>query len=916
MLNWNEIRIRATEFAHNWRGESREGAEAQSFWNDFFNVFGKSRRAVAIYEKSVQLLEKRGRIDLFWQGMLLVEHKSRGENLQNAEKQALEYLQGIAQKDIPRYYLLCDFNNFILYDLDNNKNHEFYLSELPDNIHLFGFIAGRKEQSFAVEKFADIKASELMGDIYTALEESNYQGDKDTLLVRLLFCLFAEDTGIFEPKIFQSYLENHTNEDGSDLGAQLEIIFDALNSPKEKRQTNLDEDLQQFPYVNGDLFKSDISIASFDSTTRATFLRACDFNWSAISPAIFGALFQSIRDPQKRRSCGEHYTSESNILKIIRPLFLDELHKEYEHAANRKTVLQRLHDKIAKLTFLDPACGCGNFLIVAYRELRLLEIEILNKLYPKQRGGGRSGLLNISDHCKINVDSFYGIEIEEFPARIAQVAMWLVDHQMNKMISEVFGEYYIRIPLTTSPNIICGNALRLDWNKTIAPQKLSYILGNPPFVGKQYRTEEQRQDMNIVFGNAKGFNRLDYVSAWYVKVANYIYTTDIRCAFVSTNSITQGNQVAVLWGLLYQKGVKIHFAHRTFIWNNEVIGNAQVHVVIIGFGNTNIANKIIYDYPDTKSEPQVVAAATINAYLTDAADILVEARKKPLCNMPPMNFGSMPNDGGHLLFSNEQKEDFLRNCPEATQYIKPFIGAEEFINDITRWCLWLKDVEPENIRKIRPITERINNVRIHRKNSPRLGTRNLAKSPGLFGEIRQPNSDYILMPLTSSENRDYVPVGFASKEIISNNAVLILPSGNLYDFGIISSAMHMAWMRAVCGRLESRYRYSNTLVYNTFPCPQDISEAQKATIKACSAAILETRKNHKGSTLADMYSPLSMPNDLLKAHHALDKAVDLAYRRQPFKTERNRLEYLFAEYRKLTAPIEPIAKKRRTRRKL
>ena len=797
-----------------------------------------------------------------------------------------------------------------MHDLDERKTHTFTLADLPKNIKLFGFMTGKTEKPAAPEIPADIRASELMGDIYDAMRNSGYESDDmPLLLTRLLFCLFAEDTGIFEQNIFGDYLQNHTTEDGGALGAQLADIFQTLNTAPANRQTTINKDLHQFPHVNGDLFATAIKIANFDGATRAALLRACAFDWSAISPAIFGALFQSVRDSKRRRGGGEHYTSEHNILKVIRPLFLDELDAEFRNSENRPRALKALHNKIAALTFFDLACGCGNFLIVAYRELRLLEMEILNRLYPRGKGGNRDGIVNIADLCRINVDAFYGVEIDDFAARIAQVALWLADHQMNNKMSALLGKEFRRIPLTTAPHIVCGNALTIDWHTVVAPDKLSYILGNPPFVGKQYRTPQQRREMNLIFGDAPRTHLLDYVAAWYVKAAHYICKKPIRCAFVSTNSLTQGNQVASLWSFLYAKNIKIHFAHRTFVWNNEAGGKAHVHVVIIGFGNTDINNKTIYDYPDGRGEPRATAATNINAYLADAANILIQETAKPLCEAPELMFGNMPNDGGHLLLSNEEKKELIRQTPQAAAFIRPAISAQYFLHNKRRWCLWLTAAEPSAFRKIKPIMERINKVKSYRDASKRSVTKISAETPHLFHEIRQPDDKYILIPLHTSENRTYIPIDFMPRKYIALAGCAMMPKGNLYHFGIVTSLMHMAWMRAVAGRLESRYRYSNNLVYNTFPWPQNITAAKKQKIKECARAILDARKNHKKSTLADMYS--LMPKDLITAHRALDRAVDRAYRTRPFADERVRIEYLFTEYARLSTPAIPPPPKQR-----
>lgn len=594
-LSWNEIKSRAIQFTKEWAGETRERAEKDSFWNDFFKVFGISRRRVASFEKSVKKLNKRqGFIDLFWSGNLLIEHKSAGKDLDKALTQACEYLHGLKEHELPRYILVCDFQQFKLKDLETKEIYAFALTDFLEHIHLFGFIAGYQKRTYKEQDPVNIKAAELMGKLHDRLKEIGYTGhDLEVYLVRLLFCLFAEDTNIFERGIFREYIEIHTKEDGSDLANHLAHLFQILNTTPTKRLKTLDESLQQFPYINGQLFSEVLAIAAFNSDMRNMLLQACALDWSAISPAIFGSMFQAVMNPKERRNLGAHYTSEQNIQKLIKPLFLDDLQAEFEKAKGNTRKLRSLHKKIAKLRFLDPACGCGNFLIITYRELRTLEIDILREIYKKKK----QGFLDVTEIIQVDVDQFYGIEYDEFPARIAEVAMWLTDHQMNQKVSEEFGQYFVRLPLKKSAIIVHGNALRLDW-KTIVPKKdLDFILGNPPFIGKQYQNKEQKEDMKIIFQGVKGAGVLDYVTAWYIKAAKLIQKTPIRCAFVSTNSISQGEQPAILWNELYTTyKIKINFAHRTFKWNNEAKGKAAVHVVIIGFSIIKTTKSKLFDY--------------------------------------------------------------------------------------------------------------------------------------------------------------------------------------------------------------------------------------------------------------------------------------------------------------------------------
>lgn len=925
-LSWNEIKSRATSFAKEWENETSEDAEAKSFWDGFFNVFGISRRRVASFEQQVKKIDaKTGFIDLLWKGVILIEHKSRGRDLDRAFQQAKDYFPGLKEKELPRYILVSDFERFRLYDLEENQQTAFQLSDFVNHVHLFGFIAGYQKRSYKEQDPVNTEAAELMGQLHDKLKAIGYDGHHlELYLVRLLFLLFADDTSIFERGIFNDYLELKTNEDGSDLAAHLSQLFEILNTPKDKRLKNLDENLAAFPYVNGRLFEEHLPLASFDSEMRRILLDCCLLDWGKISPAIFGSLFQSVMDSKARRNLGAHYTSEKNILKLIKPLFLDELWKEYESVKESKTKLQKFHDKISKLRFLDPACGCGNFLIIAYREIRLLEIEIIKTLlfrHEKLREEVAAGAgIDVSQLIKCDVDRFYGIEYEEFPAQIAQVAMWLIDHQMNQMVSNTFGEYYVRLPLRKSATIKHGNALRIDWQSLIDPMpwekeqiRYHYILGNPPFIGKQLQNEEQKADMGLIFNGVNGAGVLDYVTAWYIKAANYLqYANKVderdlpktKIAFVSTNSISQGEQVGVLWNELFNKyHCKIHFAHRTFKWGNEAKGNAAVHVVIVGYSNYDINEKLIYEYEDIKGEPHEVKVKNINPYLVEGNDNFIPSRKKPICPVPEITYGSMANDGGNLLLSDTEKEEIVAIEPSAENKIRPFLGSQEFINNIKRWCIWLKDVPPDEYSKLKEIVKRVEAVRKYRLNSTRNTTRKLADFPMLFGEIRQPDSDYLLIPGVSSENRKYIPIGFLPKTVIASDLSRTVPNATLYLFGVITSQMHMTWVKYVCGRLESRYRYSNSIVYNNFPWPENPTSKQQEAVEKAAQAVLDTRAQFPNSSLADLYDPNTMPPALVKAHQALDKAVDLCYRSQPFPNETKRIEFLFELYDKYTAGL-------------
>jgi hypothetical protein len=906
-LSWNEIKDRALKFSNEWKDDFNEEAEAKSFLEAFFLVFGISRKKVATFEHKVKKLDdKDGYIDLFWKATLLVEMKTRGKNLEKAYQQARDYLHTVPQQELPKYVLISDFENFNLYDLEEDSKIEFKLPDLIKNVQHFGFIAGYQKRVFKEQDPVNIKAAELMGKLHDKLKEAGYEGHPlEVYLVRLLFCLFADDTTIFEKDLFIDFIEHRTNEDGSDLAGRLSELFYILNTPKDKRLKNIDEQLNQFPYVNGKLFEETLPPASFDSAMRRILLDCCSLNWGLISPAIFGSMFQSVMNPKERRNLGAHYTSEKNIMKVIKPLFLDELWEEFESVKGSKPKLQKFHDKIALLRFLDPACGSGNFLIIAYRELRKLEIEIIKELQKGQM------VTDIVSLVKVDVDRFYGIEYEEFASQIAQVAMWLIDHQMNMEVSAAFGDYYNRLPLKKSPVIVHGNALRIDWQSLIDPvpfekkeQVFDYIMGNPPFIGYAWQNESQKKDMMQVFSKYEGAGVLDYVTGWYVIAAKSIQNTTTKAAFVSTNSISQGEQSGILWGILFNHfKIKIHFAHQTFKWNNEAKGKAAVHVVIIGFANFDSTKKSIFEYDDINGEPHELGAKNINPYLVDAQDIIIHKRSSPICKVPEINRGSDAIDDGNLLLNQGEKDELITKYPESKKFIKPFLMGKEFLNNIPRYCLWLKDIDLSELKKYELIYTRIQNVKVFREKSKRVQTLKAAKFPYLFGEIRQPSTNYLAIPKVSSENRIYIPIGFCSKDTICGDKLFFLPSATLFHFGIITSIMHMTWMRYTCGRLESRYSYSNTIVYNNFPWPENISEKQTNAIEKAAQNILDVRAEFTNNSLAELYDKYTMPAVLVKAHAQLDKAVDLAYRPQAFTSETKRMEFLFELYEKYTADL-------------
>lgn len=912
-LSWNEIKDRALKFSKEWADTSNEDADAKPFLDAFFEVFGVPRKKIGTFEHKVKKLnDADGYIDLLWKGVILVEMKSKGKNLDKAFIQAKEYAHGLKQHELPKYILVSDFFLFRLYDTEEQTTQEFTLPEFVNHVNLFGFISGYQKKVYKEQDPANIKAAELMGKLHDRLEEIGYTGHPlEVYLVRILFCLFAEDTTIFNKQQFQDYIEQRSNVDGSDLAAKLQELFQVLNTPKENRFKNLDEQLADFPYVNGKLFEEILPTASFDSNMRQALLNCCYIDWSKISPAIFGSMFQSVMNPKERRNLGAHYTSETNILKLIKPLFLDELWKEFESVKDNKNKLPEFHKKLSTLKFLDPACGCGNFLVITYRELRLLEFEVLKAL-------NKSGqtFLDVSQILWINVDQLSGIEYEEFPARIAEVAMWLIDHQMNMLVSSEFGQYFVRLPLKKSANIVHGNALRIDWETVVSKTELSYIIGNPPFIGKQMQNQAQKEDMNFVFEKNKVSNLLDYVAAWYYKAAQYSQGAKTKVAFVSTNSITQGEQVGALWNLFFEKfKIKIHFAHRTFSWSNEAKGNAAVHCVIVGFANFDTSNKSIFEYENIKAEPHETKAKNISPYLIEGKDFALNSRTKPISPVQELNFGNMANDGGNLILQTEEEyKEYLSKEPNGKKFIKPFVGSVELINNIKRYCFWLVNIEPNEIKSLPVLMSRIDAVRKFRGESTRAATNKLAEIPTLFGEIRQKKGNILVIPRVSSENRKYIPLAFFDYETIINDRCTFMNEATLYDFGLMTSIMHMTWLKNVCGRLKSDYNYSNNIVYNNYPWPDNPNDKQIKAIETSAQRVLDARLQFPNSSLADLYDPLTMPPALIKAHNELDKAVDLAYRAQAFTSEANRMVFLFELYEKYTADLFTKEKPKKTKK--
>ena len=707
-------------------------------------------------------------------------------------------------------------------------------------------------------------------------------------------------------------LTQRTREDGSDTGAWLSQLFEVLNTPLDKRQKSLDEDLQQFPYVNGELFKDRLRIPAFDSKMRKQLIEVCDFSWDAISPAIFGSLFQSVMTVGERRATGAHYTTEKNILKVIQPLFMDGLWAEFEQLrkrkdSGRKNALNAFHEKLSKLTFFDPACGCGNFLIIAYRELRELEIELLREINPKDQ----KTFLDVALLSHIDVNQFFGIEIGEFPVRIAEVAMWMMDHIMNNKLSLEFGDHFARIPLKASPQVVHGDALELDWSTVLPPERCAYVLGNPPFIGAKYQSEKQREQVRSIAQLGGSGGTLDYVTAWFLKAGAYVQGTTVQVGFVATNSITQGEQVAQLWPLLFNRyGLEISFAHRTFAWGSDARGKAHVHVVVIGLAlrSQEPPTKRLFNYEDINGDPVESQHKALSPYLFDASQLsnrhlVVEETSESLSGAPKLISGTQPIDDGQYIFTTDERVEFLAKEPSAEKLLRPYVGSEEYIQGGERWILYLKNANPSDLRSMPFVLERMKAVREFRSNSKRKSTLKIANAPEQYNVEVVPATPFLLVPEVSSERREYVPIGWLEPPTIPSNLVRLMEGGTLWHFGILTSRMHMAWLRNIGGRLESRYRYSIGIVYNPFPWPIGLDDKTKEKIASLAQNIIDIRKRHVGASLADLYDPDSMPNDLRRAHGALDDAVDKLYRKEKFQSDRERVEYLFARYEKLLMPL-------------
>lgn len=970
MRTEKQMSAAAKEFAERWAGRGYEKGDSQVFWTEMLTeVYGVENPSQFIrYEEQVKV-DKTNFIDGHIPSTkVLIEQKSLGKDLRkgivqsdgsvlNPFQQAKRYVANMPLSEHPRWIVTCNFSEFLIYDMEqpNGEPEQILLENLGREYYRLLFLVNEKSEHLSKEMEVSMKAGEIVGRIYDALliqyDDNSPEALRwlNILCVRIVFCLYAEDAGLFTHDQFHDYLIGY---DAKDMRNALMRLFDVLNTPSEQRSRYLSADLKAFPYTNGGLFAEVIEIPQFTEQLRQTLLQnaSLDFDWSEISPTIFGAVFESTLNPETRRSGGMHYTSIENIHKVIDPLFLNDLRNELdtileEKVEKRRTrLLDAFQDKLASLTFLDPACGSGNFLTETYLSLRRLENEII-----RERHHGQSFLgFDEANPVKVSINQFYGIELNDFAVTVAMTALWISESQMLNETERIIHRDIDFLPLRSYTNIREGNALRMDWdvleydtdiptvhakntyvvfedepsfvsehitqydevnlitkrmeNGPKPPTRVvvhyNYIIGNPPFVGYAYQSKEQKDDLALVCSDC-GRN-IDYVAGWYYKAARLIGHGDTRAALVSTNSITQGEQVASVWKkLIEQYGIRIDFAYRTFRWDSEAALKAHVHCVVIGFSSQYTESKkpcVIYD------GERMIEAETISPYLIDAPSVFIEKRKKPLCDVPEMQKGSIPVDGGNLIIEADEYDEFIRREPDAMKFIRRFVGAREFLHDLPRYCLWLIDASPKELNHMPLVRDRIAKTREFRLASPKIATQRFADMPMRFMEIRQPSGDYIIVPSHSSENRRYIPMGFMSQNVICGNANLLIPNTGLYHFGILESNVHMAWMRAVCGRLKSDYRYSNDIVYNNFPWPQP-TEEQRMKIEQSAQAILDARANYPGSSLADLYDELTMPPELRRAHQANDRAVMAAYgwKAGSHFTESMCVAELFRLYQKLAA---------------
>ena len=897
----------AKAFVEKWQGRGYEKGETQLFWVELLQTVYGVENPASYMECEVQVqLENTSFIDIYLPATkVMIEQKSINKDLSKAIRQSdgtmltplqqlKRYAAALGYFKYPRWGITCNFREFYIYDMGqpNGEPAILKLEDLPTEYHRLNFLVDAGDDRIKQELEISLNAGALVGRMYEMLLKQYGENPTEEMLkslnmliVRIVFCLYAEDAGIFGRRnMFHDYLADVSPRH---FRRALVDLFEVLDTPDNARDPYMDKVLAEFPYVNGGLFAdTQLLIPHFSEECIELLMNvACPFSWEGISPTIFGAVFESTLSAKIRRSGGMHYTSLENIHKVIDPLFLNDLQKEYESIAEipqpkvQKQKLEAFQDKLAGLKFFDPACGSGNFLTETYISLRRLENKVIDRLTK-----GQIVLGEMASPVKVNIHQFYGIEINDFACVVAKTAMWIAELQMMQETQSIVEMNLDFLPLKSYVNIVEGNALRMDWQEVLPPSQCNYIMGNPPFVGARLMKagSEQKEDVARIFAGWKNAGNLDYVCCWYKKASEYMKNTYIRAALVSTNSVSQGESVATLWKPLFQEGIKINFAYRTFVWNSESNNQAHVHCVIIGFsyiGYSKVNNGAMEKantMPVIYSGEQAQTVSHINAYLVEADDVFIETRKKSISQVPTMVFGNMANDGGNLFLDEDEYNSFIEKNPNVEKYIKPFLGAYEFINKKKRFCLWLVDASPNEIKQMPDVLTRIKTIREMRASSSRAGTRKLADVPALFGEIRQPDTDYLLIPRHSSQNRRYIPIGYFTKDTICGDANMLIPDASLYLFGVITSNVHMAWVRTVCGRIKSDYRYSKDIVYNNFPWPTP-TEAQKAKIEKTAQGILDARAKYPDSSLADLYDEVLMPPELRKAHQANDRAVMEAY---------------------------------------
>ncbi len=894
-ISREEITDKAYSFIHDHINDKDERQQAQAWTKDFLDIFGVPRQKINIgFEWRVNIDGSQKYIDHLLNGVLLIEMKSRGKSLDKAKSQAYRYVMNLSKEDLPKYLMISDFYNIQLYDLINEYSWNFNVKDLVENIDLFNFLIGKEVNAHIPQNPVNEQAARAMEKLHRALTEGNYPLNYTNLLMtRIVFCLFADNSNIFSRGQFRNYILNHTRDDGTDLVDKLSALFLTLNTEESERwQTG---DLGDFVYVNGGLFKeAQLTGFAFNSEARDILIEATELDWSKISPVIFGSMFEGAMDGHRRQYLGAHYTSEKNILKVVNSLFLEDLRAEFESIQsmkrNKSKELTKFHEKLANLKFLDPACGSGNFLMVAYRELRRLEHEVIDESF------GGQGILDISELMKVEVDHFYGIEIVPYAVSISRLGLWLMDHLMNLEASEMFGYNYVRLPLHEGANITLADALLTDWKEIINVQEINFILGNPPFIGQTVMTSNQKAVLETACPNIKKIKKVDYVAGWFVKSASLMdENQNIIAALVSTSSIAQGEQSIILWQELFKQGININFAHQTFKWDNK---GTTVHVVIIGFSKINNKDKTLFVYKDITGIAEEVTTKQINEYLKPFKIVGLQTARKQISGQPEIKFGTMPRDGGNYILSPEEASDLWRNYPVTRQWIRPYVGAQELIHGSKRYILYLKNANPKDIRKVKDVQDRIAAVREFRLKSKAKSTQQWAARPLELVQDQAPDTDVLVIPEVSLERREYIPIAFAKyPTIVSNKAFQLAGDDTLYIFGILQTKMHMAWVKLVAGRLESRYNYANTIVYNNFVFPE-VSETQKENIERLAQEILNVRDEYfaMDNTLADLYEPDAMPVKLKRAHQILDKAVDSLYRKKEFINDVEREELLVELY--------------------